>query len=66
VYFLSTISYSQIYLQELPEVNKRLMEESYVPDNLNLSEEMIESKSKKLKDGEAPGRVWVCHSKGPP
>jgi hypothetical protein len=39
----------------LPEVKKRLLEENYMQDDFRITEEIIEGKLKKLKEGKAPG-----------
>jgi hypothetical protein len=39
----------------LPEVKKRLLEENYMQDDFRKTEEIIEGKLKKLKEGKAPG-----------
>jgi hypothetical protein len=36
------------------------MEESYMQDDFKIAEEMIETKSKKLKDGKVPGIDGHC------
>lgn len=53
--FFASVFTEEADFKDLSEVNKRWMEESYMPEGLNSSEEIIESKLKKLKDYKASG-----------